>query len=328
MRSSLSFFRRGNPSNKPALASRGASSALDPDVRREGLCNQAANLPNDNANQKLAVDVRSSSEGPHSPVEAHPSSNEPSMDGLTARRNPVVIDLDDDDDDDDDEDEDLEFHDALIVLSSPSLSPEPVRQPHHSELPNANEDHVALIAPVLEHLPEPAVASLPKQANLHQERWADMAEDDFIFAIGDGDFNDETYARALALEFESEGQTQDRPPSYSSGLPRIGEQQPLSMQKPGGESRVTSIDHVLAVFPGICRDYVSELYDTVSSSSGFIIAQILDKVETGTAYPTAKDTQRSLKRKRELDEDEELARKYCSALRVIPDPYGDVRPYT
>lgn len=79
------------------------------------------------------------------------------------------------------------------------------------------------------------------------------------------------------------------------------------------DHKVECVDNVLAVFPDICRDYVSELYN-----GGFgevaeqLVAHILDKLDNGSDYPKAKDKLKSLKRKRVVDEDEEAANKYGS----------------
>jgi len=79
------------------------------------------------------------------------------------------------------------------------------------------------------------------------------------------------------------------------------------------DHKVECVDDVLSVFPDICRDYVSELYDSgVGEIAEQLVAHILDKVDNGTNYPKAKDKLKTLKRKREVDEDEEAANKYGS----------------
>lgn len=84
------------------------------------------------------------------------------------------------------------------------------------------------------------------------------------------------------------------------------------------ESREECIENVIMLFPGICEEYVEEIYNTVSKSSDRLIAYILDKIEKGTSYPSARDKLKVLKRKRDLDEDEEAVRKYGGLDRVIP----------
>lgn len=90
--------------------------------------------------------------------------------------------------------------------------------------------------------------------------------------------------------------------------------------EPHLESRSDCIETVLALFPGVCRDHVGELYDrVVGKSSDLIIAHILDKTEKGTPYPKAKKSQdRTLKRKRELTEEEAAVQKYGAADRPSP----------
>lgn len=79
------------------------------------------------------------------------------------------------------------------------------------------------------------------------------------------------------------------------------------------DHKVECVDDVLSVFPDICRDYVSELYDSgVGEIAEQLVAHILDKVDNGSDYPKAKDKLKTLKRKREVDEDEEAANKYGS----------------
>lgn len=59
---------------------------------------------------------------------------------------------------------------------------------------------------------------------------------------------------------------------------------------------------VADVFPGICFDHVSELYNKIAKSSERLIAYILDQMESGILYPKAKDKAKDLKRKRAVDE--------------------------
>jgi hypothetical protein len=149
------------------------------------------------------------------------------------------------------------------------------------------------------------------------------------FVIEDGDeldVNDPVLAQYMLDGFNREHDEEafrSAQPAHQTppGLPN-GEQT-LTMMDP----RIYCIDQVMLVFPEICRDYVSQLYATVTQSSDYLIAHILDKIDKGTQYPKARDTQNKLKRKRQLDEDEEAARKYGSADRVIPEGAGGLRPY-
>jgi hypothetical protein len=67
---------------------------------------------------------------------------------------------------------------------------------------------------------------------------------------------------------------------------------------------------VKTVFPDICVKHVSDLYDTMSNEADMIVAHILENMDEGIQYPKAIDTKKTLKRKREIDEDEEAALKY------------------
>lgn len=73
---------------------------------------------------------------------------------------------------------------------------------------------------------------------------------------------------------------------------------------------------VQLVLPDISLDHVSTLFDTVSNQPEWIIAHVLENVDNGTPYPTAPDANKILKRKRELDEDEEAALKYGTVDRT------------
>lgn len=71
------------------------------------------------------------------------------------------------------------------------------------------------------------------------------------------------------------------------------------------------IEDVLTVFPDICRDYVTELYESgIGEIAELLVAHILDKLDGGMEYPKAKDKLKNLKRKREVDADEEAAKEY------------------
>ena len=93
------------------------------------------------------------------------------------------------------------------------------------------------------------------------------------------------------------------------------------------ESLENCLPTVLMLFPDICIEHVTELYLTVSESSETLIAHILDTQDKGTPYPKSKDKLKTLKRKRQLDEDEEATRKYGAIDRIIPATAGGVRPY-
>ena len=147
--------------------------------------------------------------------------------------------------------------------------------------------------------------------------------------IIDEDFDEEALANVLIdLEHDYRVPTPKNPPPVASAPPAPApSQQPILEAAGSGETKVECLDNVIAVFPGICQDHVSGLYNSVSKSSERLIAYILDKMDKGAPYPKAKDKQKSLKRKREVDEDEEAARKYGAIDRVMPAGAAGIRPY-
>lgn len=87
---------------------------------------------------------------------------------------------------------------------------------------------------------------------------------------------------------------------------------------PPRDPKTACLAAVLAIFPDICMDYVSGLYDSEEGQiAGALVAHILDQVDSGKDYPKAKDKLKSLKRKREVDEDEEAANLYGNIDREI-----------
>lgn len=159
----------------------------------------------------------------------------------------------------------------------------------------------------------------------------------------DDDFNDEMIARFMAgqpneqdgfeLEeaqpFQIEQPPAPQPPAapqpFQFAQPPAPRQPDLPAQpfqqveaEPQIEDRFDCIEIVLALFPDICQHHVGELYDTVGKSSDLIIAHILDKTENGTSYPKAKDKEKTLKRKREVTEEEAAVQKYGAADRPSP----------
>lgn len=97
--------------------------------------------------------------------------------------------------------------------------------------------------------------------------------------------------------------------SSSGSIPRLGPLPPFS--PPLIDVKQDCIDDVLTVFPDICRDYVTQLYESgIGEIAELLVAHILDKLDGGTEYPKAKDKLRTLKRKREVDADEEAAKEY------------------
>jgi hypothetical protein len=87
--------------------------------------------------------------------------------------------------------------------------------------------------------------------------------------------------------------------------PRPGSAQ-LQGQPP---DRAQVINNVSQVFPEICQDYVSQLYDVCDGQSDRLMSAILDKLDKEGAYPKVKKPVLQ-KRKREVDEDEQAQKMY------------------
>lgn len=179
--------------------------------------------------------------------------------------------------------------------------------------------------PNLQHRPQ----NLPGPAQAFN-----MAPDDvWGDYLLDGENDEEAFFRAF------DGQPKYIPMSVAAQAePRLGSFQPpaarssppvvsLAGESSAAETRDACIATIMMIFPGIDPDHVSELYDTVSPSSDQLTVHILDMVEKGTQYPKAKDKKKNLKRKRDIDEDEEAAKKYGAVDRVIDPGAGGVRPY-
>ena len=145
-----------------------------------------------------------------------------------------------------------------------------------------------------------------------------MAEANHGFMYNDElDVQDPEIARFLMEDFRAQVAGQDFLADQQSGF---NEQTRLDLQATClEETEAQCVDNVVALFPDICRSHVSQLFLTIAQKSNQLIAHILDKMEKGTQYPKAKDSQRTLKRKRDVDEEEELDRKYGAADRVTPN---------
>lgn len=134
--------------------------------------------------------------------------------------------------------------------------------------------------------------------------------------------NDEAINRALweDLTLQAENMRSsnlNHSNAYHSSYHKPFQQTETNVSLPKMETKDECIDAVVAVFPEICRDYLTGLYETVSESSGALIAHLLDKAESGSSYPKAKEVQKVLKRKRVLTEEEEAIQKYESADRLV-----------
>ncbi|KAG4431417.1 hypothetical protein IFR05_013098 [Cadophora sp. M221] len=153
-----------------------------------------------------------------------------------------------------------------------------------------------------------------------QDIWGDYDLDDA--------FDDE--AVAAALDFDQQYAIHPAPPgrpAHAAPAPPVAPPIQEDILEEIMETRIECVDTILNVFPGICRDYVSELYDSVSRSSERLIAHILDKMDKGSSYPNAKEKLKKLKRKRDVDEDVEAARKYGAPDRIMPTNVGGIRSF-
>lgn len=167
--------------------------------------------------------------------------------------------------------------------------------------------------PYASRIPRPAAAALPNQnltnnlPNVKNEE-PQMAWPEWL----DVDYEEEVN-RAMWEDY-----TLQSNPAYSFGQSSDSDQQTANNQpQPKMETKMECVNAVVAVFPEICRDHVASLYETVTPSSDQLIAHILDKADAGSPYPKSKDTQKVLKRKRVLSEEEEAIQKYEAAGRVI-----------
>ena len=159
--------------------------------------------------------------------------------------------------------------------------------------------------------PDPMRAASPpwEYYDLEDYNIADDFDFDPVNDFGDDDM--------LAQEMMADAPRGSLASGNQSFLTETSGNQQFQPPVPNLDTRIQCVDRVMAVFPGICRDYVSELYESVSPSPDHLIGHILDKLEKGTGYPNAKELQKTLKRKRDADEDDEAARMYGAADRII-----------
>ncbi|KAH7355358.1 hypothetical protein BKA65DRAFT_238525 [Rhexocercosporidium sp. MPI-PUGE-AT-0058] len=232
--------------------------------------------------------------------------------GGPVRQPQPVIDLTSDDEDDEDE----FYEDA----PKPQMKRERLDMGHHNgqEPVGRMKDRVPALG-LAEQPRNPPI--VPEYAFARpQDIWGDYDLDenfDDEIIAGAFDFNQE-FAIHPAPTRHPKPATPDPP-----AVPPIQEDMPEEIM----ETKIDCVDTILTVFPGICRDYVSDLYDTVSQSSEHLIAHILDKMDKGSPYPNAKEKLKKLKRKREVDEDVEAARKYGATDRIMPTTVGGIRSF-
>jgi len=239
------------------------------------------------------------------------------------------------DDDDDDSFEDAQEQPQRSAMNAPRFKherPNPLLadfQDVQRGIPDWNDEVEAM-----DELPQaPAAQGQQFQPGegRGQEQFSNVFGDYYI-----GDDDDEHIALAFGLRPNDPFGTQIQM-SPDFGEPQLGQLSPrlrmgsLPFQgrtSPGlrpaqvqpdeiEETKPECIEKVTSVFPDICPDYLDGLYNSTSQTSGALIAHILDQQDKGTLYPKAKDTRKKLKRKRDLDPDEEAARKYASPDRPM-----------
>jgi hypothetical protein len=245
------------------------------------------------------------------------------------QRRQEVIDLISEDEDVESGSEDLDFEEGDLFVDAPQS---PVR-PQDPALGRDQQEAVFHIIDLMDHEPLQIVPPFPAPARpaspppARNQEWGD-------YYINDDDgFDAAEFAQAL--ENEEEWRFVAGPPAPGPPIAPHQQAAPLAdapvQQVPQlaaiAEPKDECIQMVAAVFPGICLDHVSELYNKISKSSERLIAHLLDQMDKGVLYPKAKDKAKDLKRKREVDEIEEAARKYGAPDRVISANVGGIRPY-
>ena len=203
---------------------------------------------------------------------------------------------------------------AIIVISDSESEDEdeaqgPVRGYQHISLSNSPSPRPAGAngpGDMFNRFDHGPVAGYPDAAMAEQpEAWNDY---DDIF--DDVDFYDDEPGVVEQQNVMEEA----NPRSAARILFNENANQQVNVEPPGiALVKDQCIDAIVELFPDICRNYVSDLYDTLSIDQEYLVIHILDKA----SYPKAKDAQRNLKRKRVLDEDEEAAKKYTAPNRDV-----------
>jgi hypothetical protein len=158
---------------------------------------------------------------------------------------------------------------------------------------------------------EPGAASILGQQNPSVAHEEASANNNNFNNFDDLDIQDVELARIMEEQFRAEIAARHRddsnqpPPGYQVDEERLA----------GIDLKAVCLGQVQAVFPDICIQHISVLYSTVSNQADVLVANILEAMDKGTAYPKSLDTTKRQKRKRELDEDEEAAREYSAADR-------------
>jgi E3 ubiquitin-protein ligase RNF216 len=247
-------------------------------------------------------------------------------------RQEIIIDLISDDDEESGPEDFIEFEEEDDYEDAPEIPESPIQSPllghvQQQAAEGARFGFVDLIDGELQHIvpPAPAPARPVSPPRARNQPWGDYILDD--------DFDAEEFARAIELEqdwrFMAEPpapagpEMPPRPHPAAAAAPVQQIPQPAALAEPKDEC----VQMVVSVFPGICVDHVSDIYDKIAKASERLIAHILDQMDKGIIYPKAKDKAKDLKRKRDIDEIEEAARKYGAPDRVISANVGGVRPY-
>lgn len=220
------------------------------------------------------------------------------------------------------------------ITQPATMARDPAKRPVHRhieefpviDLVSDDEDEdLPAFEPMVPPPPHQFMAAVPAvaQANLNHIYLPNMMHDpnqeDIFHDFDDFDIQDPGLERAIIEQYNNEAQIRAaaNPNNEPNGGPAANQQE-NHRPEPLHETRDMCVNQLKAVFPGICLKYVSELYDTISQSSDALVAHILDKLEKGTSYPSTKEIEKSLKRKRVLDEDEEAIKKYGAVDRVLP----------
>jgi hypothetical protein len=189
--------------------------------------------------------------------------------------------------------------------------------PPHPVL-SSPEGAANILAQSLAHLPPNATRDLnPVNPILLQDLVMDDDEINRYQPLDDFDdfdpldVRDAGLARLMEEEYHAQAAAQYNDDDSAPGL----NQQDIQLLPAMMDSKATCLDMVLMIFPDICPAYVTKIYDTVSKHSDQLVVHILENMEREKPYPKARDTQKTLKRKRDLGEDEETVRKYGASDR-------------
>jgi hypothetical protein len=267
-----------------------------------------AEIPQSHVNQRAEPRLQAVNATRHSPVERNASPED--FIEISSSSSSVG------DDDDHEDGVQLEPPDlsALGLQQLRAKSPPP---PPHPVL-SSPERAVNILAQSLSHPPPNAARDLnPVNPILWQDLVMDDDEinryqpfDDFD-DFDPLDVRDAGLARLMEEEYHAQAAARY---NDDDNAPRLN-QQDIQRLPAMMDSKATCLDMVLMVFPDICPDYVTKIYDTVSNHSDRLIVHILENMERENPYPKARDTQKTLKRKRDLCEDEETVRKYGASDR-------------